>query len=197
MAADATSIGRWRELFGSQVFEALEAAITIAALDDPAELRRRRDHIMELLFAPSPAASHAGIAMSVSAAPVRAGEDVRISKIRGVVGKQDGRELAPTSKALFRPETSARASTTVAVAAALSVPSLEAKVAATKRKLQEGYEEAADAKWQRRIQVIVAPEMANQRRKPVARASRKVCAASSMGPGMRTMLAPSSLGMCS
>lgn len=219
MAADAPppplALDHWRQLLGSQVFEALDAAVAIAALDDPAELRRRRNHIMELLFAP-PAASPEGIATNGAARLVRAEEAVGIAKIRGVVAKKEDCAPAPTSKALVRSETAAAvaeapkalippprnsaasssSSARAAVAAALSGPSLEAKLAATKRNLQEGYEEAADAKRQRRIKVIEAPKMENQRRKPVVRVCRKVCAAST-GAGRRAMLATSLLGMCS
>jgi hypothetical protein len=42
---------------------------------------------------------------------------------------------------------------------------MEAKLASTKRRLQEGYKEHKDAKRQRMIQVVEAPQMARQRRK--------------------------------
>jgi hypothetical protein len=42
---------------------------------------------------------------------------------------------------------------------------MEAKLASTKRRLQEGYKEHEDAKRQRMIQVVEAPQMARQRRK--------------------------------
>ncbi|KAL6603576.1 hypothetical protein ACP70R_043937 [Stipagrostis hirtigluma subsp. patula] len=44
-------------------------------------------------------------------------------------------------------------------------PSPEEKMEATKRKLHEGYQEAADAKRQRKIQVIEAPKMMEQRQR--------------------------------
>ncbi|KAL6603206.1 hypothetical protein ACP70R_043567 [Stipagrostis hirtigluma subsp. patula] len=61
-------------------------------------------------------------------------------------------------------------------------PSPEEKMEATKRKLHEGYQEAADAKRQRKIQVIEAPKMVEQRQRkmhPILRErSRARCGSS-------------------
>ncbi|CAN6324780.1 unnamed protein product [Urochloa humidicola] len=59
----------------------------------------------------------------------------------------------------------------------------EERMEATKRKLREGYREAEDAKRQRKIQVIAAPKMAEQRQRkmmhPILRErSRARCGAS-------------------
>jgi hypothetical protein len=58
----------------------------------------------------------------------------------------------------------------------------EEKFEATKRKFRDGYDEAKEAKRQRRIQIVESPEMQKQRRQkmhPILRErSRAMCASS-------------------
>lgn len=77
-----------------------------------------------------------------------------------------------------------KVSSVVGIGGGVSVGSCsDEKMAATKRKLHEGYQEAEHAKRQRKIQVIQAPEMVRQKQQkmhPILRLRSRVSCASSM-----------------
>ncbi|GJN39195.1 hypothetical protein PR202_gb28297 [Eleusine coracana subsp. coracana] len=60
------------------------------------------------------------------------------------------------------------------------MPAMDKMMEATKRKLQAGYQEAADAKRQRKIVVIEAPKMAEQKRRSQARCGASMAARRSL-----------------
>ncbi|GJM97610.1 hypothetical protein PR202_ga14547 [Eleusine coracana subsp. coracana] len=60
------------------------------------------------------------------------------------------------------------------------MPAMDKMMEATKRKLQAGYQEAADAKRQRKIVVIEAPKMAEQKRRIQARCGATTAARRSL-----------------
>lgn len=230
MASDPSALPHWRRFFGAagaDIFEVINAAVAVAALDRPSELKQRRDLIAQRLFAAGlPGTRHyssdvndskeESAAAPVKGRPLAAGKkDERPlpttwtgstekapapAKIQPVREYADQLVPAAAKACSVRPR-SATPPTAAAVrkkAPAQPAPeqSMEAKLATTKRKLHEGYQEVADAKRQRRIQVIEAPEMARQRRQrqhPIMRVRGEVrCAATSAE--RRALM--SSLGAC-
>lgn len=232
MASDPSALPHWRRFFGAagvDIFEVINAAVAVAAVDRPSELKKRRDLIAQRLFAAGlPGTSHYG--KEASAASVRMMEAAPLKGRRPVaVGKKDGRPMPTTStgstekapapiksqavrknadqivpaaaKASSVRPRSATPPTTAAVrekapAQSTQEQSMEAKLAIAKRKLHEGYQEFADAKRQRSIQVIEAPEMARQRRQrqhPIMRLRGEVRCAATTAERRALM---SSLGAC-
>uniref|UniRef100_A0A0D9UZS4 TFIIS N-terminal domain-containing protein n=1 Tax=Leersia perrieri TaxID=77586 RepID=A0A0D9UZS4_9ORYZ len=71
-------MGRWREMFrGADIYDVIRNAILIAAADSPRELHRRRQGIVELLFAVAPVSTSSLADKGKATAPQAGGSTTR------------------------------------------------------------------------------------------------------------------------
>ena len=167
-SSEGSAHSQWRRFFsgagGADIFEIIDAAVAVASLDRPAELKQRRERIAQRLYT-------GGI--------LSCGDDSVATTLKGcrsvAVSKEDSspasfaeKATAPVKNELARKNSAkppAAAADRNKAPAQLSEQSMEAMLATAKRRLKECYEECEDAKRQRKIQVVEAPEMARQRQK--------------------------------
>ena len=168
-SSEGSAHAQWRRFFdgagGANIFEIIDAAVAVASLDHPAELKRRRERIAQRLYT-------GGI--------LSCGDDSVAKPLKGcrsvVLSKKEDRPPASFAEKATAPVKNelARKNFTKPPAAAAdrnkapaqpSEQSMEAMLATAKRRLKDSYKECEDAKRQRKIQVVEAPEMARQRQK--------------------------------
>jgi hypothetical protein len=178
-SSDASALSHWRRFFrdagGADIFQVIEAAVAVAALERPAELKQRRELIAQRLYT---AGAHSygdaddsnkdSISMPIKERrPVEASkQDAAPSPSMSSTKKAGGpvKIHLESKNCSVRPQYAKPTASTAGRDEAPAQQSMEAKLASTKRKLQERYKEHKDAKRQRMIQVVEAPQMARQRR---------------------------------
>ena len=165
-SSEGSAHSQWRRFFasagGADIFEIIDAAVAVAALDRPADLKLRRERIAQRLYT-------GGVLSCGTGRVVDSNKEGRRSM--AVSKKEDAPSASSAQKATSPPVKNdpARKNFTKQPPAAAadrnkepSEPSMEAMLATAKRKLKERYNDCKNAKRQRSIQVIEAPKMAKQ-----------------------------------
>ncbi|KAF0905278.1 hypothetical protein E2562_003876 [Oryza meyeriana var. granulata] len=169
----ATGIVRgWRASVKDELAKAAAAMEKLAQVLEPDET----GHHAKILEPPAPKKTANALEPSLpkkQSAPVVAG-----SRVKTAANMEPPREKPPAAVRSFRRE---------------SVPSCrtdEEAINAAKRKLREGFRETEDAKRQRTVQVIEAPDMAKQRRRTMhpilQQRNRSSCASSTARRALHT-----------
>ncbi|KAL5220500.1 hypothetical protein ABZP36_025213 [Zizania latifolia] len=88
---EGADLDKWRKLFrGADIYDVIDNAILIAGADSPKKLRRRRDDILQLLFAVTRVPSLAGNpSNAAAAAAAAAGGQLQLSRLGGARRKSE------------------------------------------------------------------------------------------------------------
>ncbi|CAM0944005.1 unnamed protein product [Alopecurus aequalis] len=172
-SSEGSAHSQWRRKLascGATIFQIIDAAVAVAALDHPAEFVQRREGIVRRIYTGGIVSCDGADDSSKDsiAAPVKGRRPMAESKEDGPSASST--EKAPIKNELGRKNCSVRPHSTTPPAAAADrnkapEQSMEAKLATAKRMLKESYDEHEEAKRQRKPPLVEAPEMARQRRK--------------------------------
>ncbi|CAM0944024.1 unnamed protein product [Alopecurus aequalis] len=172
-SSEGSAHSQWRRKFAScdaTIFQIIHAAVAVAALDHPAEFEQRREGIVRRIYTGGILSCDGADDSSKDsiASPVKGHRPVAESKKDE--GSSAEKATAPVKNELASKNCSVRPHSTTPPAAAANrnkapEQSMEAKLATTKRMLNERYDEDKEAKRQRKPPLVEAPEMARQRRK--------------------------------
>ncbi|GLJ42554.1 hypothetical protein SUGI_0882210 [Cryptomeria japonica] len=176
---------KWRKFFEAadcDIFTVIEAAILVAAFDCPNELRKRRDKIAETLFTSSSADANSNSATSSqeedqdhSGNAEEKDQEDHSGNAKEKDHSGNGEEKNQSENA-EDPKQSVNHVVTIShecKSKSADEKFLREKMEASKRRLQQGYQQAETAKKRRTVQAIELQDLPKQLGRPIFHQSKQ------------------------